>query len=182
MGRPSKQVKEETLNEIEDVGGFVEETNTVKEKVVEVSLKDSDEIEVISMSPNVSYFDKNTGNRYEWENICDSEHVAFSVLKNMWIGHKGYFTEMILKPNDDRVIKHFGIGHLYQKYDILMNPENYVKKNIDMIIDLITNAPYGIQFSVFNNIKSYVANGQISDVYVLKALGKPYGIDLTDFV
>ena len=106
----------------------VDEKNkkNTKETVKVEPLEDSDEIEVVSLIPNVSYKDSKTLDIYKWEEIGHVEYMTFETLKNMWRNNKGYFKNMWLKPNDDRVIKKFGLTKTFEKYEYLMDSSNYI--------------------------------------------------------
>jgi hypothetical protein len=168
---------------IVDVAEMIEEEENVTKKTVKAeALNDSDEIEVIALIPNVSYKDSKTLDMYEWDLAGHIEYMSFETLKNMWRSHKGYFKNMWLKPNDDRVISQFGLTKIYDKYDFLMDESNYTKKNIDTICDTIVNAPNGLKASLYDKVKSLVINGDITDVSIIRKLENRLKIDLIDFL
>lgn len=194
MGRTSttKSVAESTAVESTTaVDVMVAENNDVEEvnakkKVVENAvvepLKDSDEIEVVSLIPNVSYKDSKTGDIYEWDEVGHVELMDFETLKNMWRNHKGYFRNMWLKPKDDRVTNKFGLTKTYEKYEFLMDESNYTKGDIKKICSVISDTPNGLKYAVVNKIKSLVVDGKISNVTVIKALEKHFDLDLISFL
>ena len=101
-----QNVQEEVVETIEK---NVETTSSVileenKKEVEEKTepLKDTDEIKVISLIPNVSYKDKATGDYYKWNAVNDSELMTFETLKNMNRNHKSYLRDLWLKPLDKR--------------------------------------------------------------------------------
>ena len=142
-------------------------------------LLDTDEIEVVSLIPNVSYYDKATGDRYEWENTGDVEYMTVDAIQRMRRNARGYFEDMYLKPNDERVIDKFGMKRYYEKHDYLMDVSNYTKDNIANILDefsaLRSNS---LKSSIVNKIKDMVSNGELSDVMVIRAIEKRLDIDL----
>lgn len=156
-------------------------TATVKTESVE-PLMDSDEIEVVSLVPNVSYKDSKTNDIFEWEEDGHSEFMTFETLKNMWRNHKGYFKDMLLKPNDSRVIAKFGLKNVYEKYEFLMNESNYTRKNINALCEAITASPNGLKYTICNKVKSLVVSGGIADIVVIKSLEKQLNLDLTSFL
>ena len=97
-----------------DNGVEIKNTEVVK------PLVDTDEIEVISLIPHVSYQDNRTNDFYEWEQVGHSEFLTYDTLKNMWRNSKGYFKDLWLKPLDDRVINKFGLTKNYKKYGFLI--------------------------------------------------------------
>ena len=105
-------------------------TKTTKKSIKVEPLKDFDEVEVVSLVPNVSYKDRKTLDMYEWNEVGHFEYMTFDVLKNMWRNNKGYFNNLWLKPNDDRVINKFGLTKKFEKYEYLMDGSNYTKENI----------------------------------------------------
>ena len=123
----------------------------VDEEVMEArakALKDTDEIQVKALVPNVSYLDKSTGDFYRWDDVDQEEPLTFETLKNMWKSHKGYFRNMWLRPLDDRVINRFGLEKLYKDFDFLMNPENYTRASIKTVIATISKTPNELKFTI----------------------------------
>ena len=178
-----------TKSAVKDVDkvGTVEKMNeeTIKntKKSVKVgTLEDTDEIEVISLVANVSYKDSKTLDMYEWHNVGHVEYMTFDTLKNMWRNNKGYFKNLWLKPNDDRVINKFGLTKTFEKYEYLMDGSNYTKKNIDSICDAIKGTHNGLKIAICDKVKSLVVSGEISDVFVIRALEKHLKIDLIGFL
>ena len=120
----------------------IEDVKEVKRTTKEVNkepLEDSDEIDVISLVPNVSYKDSKAGDMYEWDEVGHIEPMTFETLKNMWRNHKGYFKNMWLKPLDERVINKFGLTKTFEKYEFLMDESNYTKKNIEPLCKAISD-------------------------------------------
>lgn len=180
MGRTAKSAVEEII-----IDAAEEEMNEKVEKVEKKTIKplnDDDEIEVISLIPNISYKDSRTGDFYEWDEIGHIEYMTFDILKNMWRNHKGYFRNMWLKPNDDRVISKFGLNKTFEKYESLMDKSNYTRKNIDAICKTISEAPNGLKASIYDKVKNLVIDGDITDVSVIRKLEANLKIDLIDFL
>ena len=173
MGRTSS-TKVENMNE--------EEKNIEKNLINSEPLRDSDEIDVISIVPNVSYKDSKTLDMYEWDEAGHVEPMTFETLKNMWRNNKGYFKNLWLKPNDDRVINKFGLTKTFEKYEYLMKPSNYTKKNIDSICKAISETPNGLKFSICDKVKNMVVNGEITDASVIKKLENHLKIELLEFL
>lgn len=151
-----------------------------KKKVAELS--NSDEIEVVSLIPNVSYKDSHTYDIYTWEEVGHVEFMTFETLTNMWRNSKGYFKNMWLKPEDERVIKKFGLTGMYSKYDFLMDKSNYTRDNIDEICKSIASTPNGLKLAVCNKIKSLVVSGELSDISVIRSIEKQLKIDLISLI
>ena len=142
----NETVENSVVNTAENMN---EEEKIVTKKSVKVEpLKDSDEIEIESLVPNVSYKDSKTGDMYEWDEVGHIEPMTFDTLKNMWRSHKGYFRNMWLKPNDSRLINQFGLTKTFEKYEYLMDASNYTKKNINTICDAIVETPNGLKFAM----------------------------------
>ena len=159
-----------------------EVTKTTKKSIKVEPLEDSDEIEVVSLVPNVSYKDSKTLDMYEWYEVGHSEYMTFDTLKNLWRNNKGYFKNLWLKPMDDRVINKFGLTKTFEKYEYLMDGSNYTKKNIDNICDAIKETPNDLKFAICNKVKSLVVNGEVSDASVIKTLENRLKINLLDFL
>lgn len=174
-----------TVEDTADVAA-VEEKNekTTKntKKPIKVELLDSDEIEVISLVPNVSYKDSKTLDMYEWREAGHSEYMTFDTLKNLWRNNKGYFKNLWLKPNDERVINKFGLTKTFEKYEYLMDGSNYTKKNIKTICDAIAETPNGLKFAICDKVKNLVIGGEVTDVFVIKTLENRLKIDLIEFL
>jgi hypothetical protein len=159
-------------------------TNT-KNTVVKVSLEplnDSDEIDVVSIIPNVSYKDSKTGDMYEWDEVGHVEIMTFETLKNMWRNHKGYFRNMWLKPNDERVINKFGLTKTFEKYAFLMDESNYTRDKIDDLCYAISNTPNELKYSIVLKIKDLIVSEEVKDIAVIRALEKHLKIDLISFL
>lgn len=153
-----------------------------KNKVSVEPLKDSDEINVVSLIPNVSYKDNYTNDYYQWEEVGHVELMTFETLKNLWRNHKGYFRDMRLKPDDDRVINKFGLTRIYEKYEFLMDESNYNRKNIDKLCTIISETPNGLKYSIVNKVKDMVVTGKLTDIAVIRALEKHFNLDLISFL
>lgn len=176
-----------TKSVVENIDDVVTEMNekevkTTKKSVNVEPLQDSDEIEVVSLVPNVSYKDSKTLDMYEWNEVGHHEPMTFETLKNMWRNDKGYFKNLWLKPMDDRVINKFGLTKTFEKYEYLMDGSNYTRKNINAICDAIKGTPNGLKFSICNKVKSLVISGELVDVFVIRELEKRLNIDLLVFL
>lgn len=178
-------VVEENITETitDTVEKIIEKEKKTEKKSTKVEpLNDSDEIEVVSLVPNVSYKDSKTLDMYEWDEAGHSEYMTFDTLKNMWRNNKGYFKNLWLKPNDDRVINKFGLTKTFEKYEYLMNPSNYTRNNIKAICNAIAETPNGLKFSICDKVKNLVINGEVTDVSVIKALENRLKINLIEFL
>ena len=159
-----------------------ETTKTTKKSIKAQPLEDSDEIEVISLVPNVSYKDRKTLDMYEWREVGHPEYMTFDILKNMWRTDKGYFKNLWLKPMDDRVINKFGLTKTFEKYEYLMDGSNYTKKNIKTICDAIKETPNDLKFAICNKVKNLVISGEVTDVFVIRELESRLQISLIEFL
>ena len=183
MARTATNSIVEDIVDVDTVEEMNEKTTKTTKKSVKVEpLEDSDEIEVVSLVPNVSYKDSKTLDMYEWNEAGHIEYMTFDTLKNMWRTNKGYFRNLWLKPNDDRVINKFGLTKVFEKYEYLMKASNYTKKNIKSICDAINETPNGLKFSICNKVKNLVISGELTDVSVIRELEKRLQIDLIDFL
>jgi hypothetical protein len=108
--------------------------------------------------------------------------MTFETLKNMWRNNKGYFKNMWLKPEDDRVINKFGLTKTFEKYEYLMDASNYTKKNIKNICEAISDTPNSLKFSICDKVKNLVVDGELTDIGVIRELEKRLNIDLTAFL
>lgn len=181
---PRTSTAKATVEDVVDVD-TVEKMNEDAIKDTKKSVKqleDSDEIEVISLVPNVSYKDSKTLDMYEWYEVGHVEYMTFDTLKNMWRNNKGYFKNLWLKPNDDRVINKFGLTKTFEKYEYLMDGSNYTKKNINLICDAIKGTPNGLKIAICDKVKNLVVSGDVTDVFVIRELEKRLHIDLIDFL
>ena len=179
------EIVEENITETitDTVEKMIEKDEKIEKKSVKVEpLEDSDEIEIISLVPNVSYKDSKTLDMYEWKEIGHSEYMTFDILKNMWRNNKGYFKNLWLKPMDDRVINKFGLTKTFEKYEYLMDGSNYTKKNINAICDAIKETPNGLKFAICTKVKNLVINGELTDIFVIRELEKRLQIDLIEFL
>lgn len=172
MGRPSTKSAIDAVEKMDE-----EKINTKSEP-----LRDDDEIEVVSIIPNVSYKDSKTGDMYEWDEVGHVEYMTFETLKNMWRNNKGYFKNMWLKPIDNRVINKFGLTKTYENYEFLMEKSNYTKKNADKICKTISETPKAMKRAICGKIKNMVINEEISDAAVIRKLEKNLNLDLIEFL
>ena len=166
---------DKNMNEEKEV---VEKKPAAKKVAPVIPLEKDDEIEVISLIPNVSYKDSHTGDMYVWEEAGQIEPMPFEVVQRMWQKHKTYFKGMWLKPLDERVIKKFALSGMSEKYEFLMDESNYTQENISKICDSISSTPNALKLSLCNKVKSLVASGKVSDVLVIKAMEQNLKIDL----
>ena len=155
----------------------VVKTKKATVKVVE-PLEDTDEIEVVSLIPNVSYKDSKTLDFYEWKNIGDVEEIPFEVLKNMYRNNRGYFKNLWIKPLDERVIEKFRLRKLYESHEKVINIENYTMDNIVDICEEIHKLPNSSKLSVLALIRSSVDEGKIQDIRIIKLLESNLKISL----
>lgn len=184
MARTSvaKTAVEESIVDTAEINVNEENTKNTRKSIKTTPLEDSDEIEVVSLIPNVSYKDSKTGDMYEWDDVGHIEYMTFDILKNMWRNNKGYFRNMWLRPNDDRVINQFGLTKTFAKYEYLMDASNYTRKNIDAICKAISETPNGLKIAICDRVKSLVVGHEVADVSVIKALEKHLNIDLIEFL
>lgn len=155
----------------------VVEANDINKELI-----DNEEIEVVSLIPNVSYKDNRTGDFYTWDEVGHVEMMTWETIKYMWRNARGYFRDLWIKPLDERVINKLGLARTYGKYDSLMDASNYTRKNISSICDEINQIPMGLKYSVFNSIKNMVAVGEITDISVILHLEKRYDLNLTSML
>ena len=183
MARTATNSTVEKIVDVDTVAEMNEETTETTKKSIKVQpLEDTDEIEVISIVPNVSYKDRKTLDMYEWREIGHSEFMTFDVLKNMWRTDKGYFKNLWLKPMDDRVINKFGLTRTFENHEYLMDGSNYTKKNIKAICDAIKATPNGLKFAICNKVKNLVISGEVTDVFVIRELENRLKISLLEFL
>lgn len=183
MARTATNSAVEDIMSVDTVTEMNEETTkTTKKSIKAQPLEDSDEIEVVSLVPNVSYKDRKTLDMYDWREVGHIEYMTFDILKNMWRTDKGYFKNLWLKPMDDRVINKFGLTKTFEKYEYLMDGSNYTKKNIKAICDAIKETPNGLKFAICTKVKNLVVDGELTDVFVIRELEKRLQIDLMVFL
>ena len=158
----------------------------VKVQVEEVEeplepLTDDTDIDVISMVPNVYYYDKEDGIMYEWPTAGHPEMVSFGTIKRMWRGGKGYFRNMWLRPDDERVIQKLKLTSIYKQYFYLMDAENYTKENVDEIcktISAISDSSRDLRIFICSKIRNMVESEEIVDYSVIKSLENRLNIQL----
>ncbi len=183
MARTATNSTVENIIDVDTVEEMNEETIKTTKKSIKVQpLEDTDEIEVISLVPNISYKDRKTLDMYEWREIGHVEYMTFDILKNMWRTDKGYFKNLWLKPMDDRVINKFGLTRTFENYEYLMDGSNYTKKNIKTICDAIKATPNGLKFAICNKVKNLVISGEVTDVFVIRELENRLKISLIEFL
>ena len=176
----AKEIKEDIIDTtVENMNEEIEEV--IEEPVKRVKqepLNNDDEIEVISLIPNVSYKDNKTDDFYTWEKAEHVELMTFETIQNMHRNYKSYFKNMWLKPLDDRVVKKLGLEGTYTKYEFLMDKENYTRENVKKLSEAISSTPNGMKHSICNKIKNFVTTGEVSDIKVIRELEAKLGLDL----
>lgn len=172
----------DTSSAVENIESVEVEQEKEQKPARAATLSKDDEIDVISLIPNVSYKDSHTGDIYNWDEVGQIELLTFDIIQRMWQQSKTYFKGMWLKPLDERVIKKLGLKDAYEKYDFLMDEANYTKDNIDEICDCIANTPSTLKFSLCNKVKSLVSSGKVTDIGVIRAMERNLKIDLLDLV
>ena len=172
----SKETENESKTKVETSKN--EKQKESKPKVKVNTLKDSDEIDVMSLIPNVSYYDKKTGDEYKWEESEQVETMSYLTIQEMWRNYKSYFRNFWLKPLDDRVIEKLGLSKIYKDYNFVMDEASYTKENINSICEKYQDAPKQLKPSICNRVKNLVANGKIVNIGVIRTLEKKMNIDL----
>lgn len=172
----------DTSSAVENIESVEVEQEKEQKPARAATLSKDDEIDVISLIPNVSYKDSHTGDIYNWDEVGQIELLTFDIIQRMWQQSKTYFKGMWLKPLDERVVKKLGLKDAYEKYDFLMDEANYTKDNIDEICDCIANTPSTLKFSLCNKVKSLVSSGKVTDIGVIRAMERNLKIDLLDLV
>lgn len=115
---------------------------------------------------------------YIWESVGHIEYMAFSVLKDMWRSHKGYFRNLVLKPLDERVVSHFSLQNLYDSYDYLMDSKNYTRDKIADVCNKILDTPSGLRNTIYGNIRAMVDDGKMTDINIIKYIDNTLGMEL----
>lgn len=175
-------IEESIVDTITETVEKMNEKENKKKTIKAEPLEDHDEIDVISLVPNVSYKDSKTLDMYEWDRVGHVEPMTFETLKNMWRNNKGYFKNLWLKPCDDRVINKFGLTKTFDNYEFLMEASNYTRKNIKDICEAISNTPNGLKFAICDKVKYLIINGEVTDISVIRELEKRLRIDLIEFL
>lgn len=175
----SKSLNKAAEDTLSSAAVSIEEEVASVNEINEEPLKDTDEIEVVSLIPHVGYRDFATSDYYEWENVGDVEYMTFDALTRMRRNFRSYFDDMCLKPNDARVIKKFGLERFYKQYDAFMDASSYTRESVsdtlDKIHDIRSNS---MKSSIVNKIKDMVSSGEISDVNVIRTIEKRFDLDL----
>ena len=175
----SKSLNKAAEDNVSSAAVFNEEEVVGVNEINEEPLKDTDEIEVISLIPHVGYRDFATSDYYEWENDGDVEYMTLDALTRMRRNFRSYFDDMCLKPNDARVIKKFGLERFYKQYDAFMDASSYTRENISDTLDKIHSIrSNSMKASIVNKIKAMVSSGEISDVNVIRTIEKRFDLDL----
>lgn len=174
--------KTNTTSELDTTNSEVKTTKEATTKKNVRKLTDDMEIEVVSLISNVSYYDSKTGDRFQWKEIGDKELLTVETLKNMYRNFRGYFTNLWLKPLDDRVVKQFKLDNVYKKYEKILHAENYTVDNIDNILNDLSKMPNAIKLSTFHKIQDWVSSGEISNVKLILKIERKFGIDLIDLI
>lgn len=167
----------EEVTETKEVKAVEEKAKTVKKE-----LSDKDEVEIVSIIPNVVFEDKRTGDTYHWDKSGDVQIITVDTLKYILRNHRGYFKNMVLKLADNEIADKFGLLKSVQQYEKVLVPENYTMDNIDNVIADIKEIPNEIKFTIFDKIKNMVAVGDIIDVKIIRKIENEFGLDLVSML
>ncbi len=134
------------------------------------TIKDSDKIVVKSLKPNVYYTCPKTMDTFIWAEVGEVQSMTFAQIKLMKNKHKGYFTNRIIRPENETVLDSLNIRSYYEdKFDrkdfsllrsddikAIKNRLQYIKKDeIDMIKDKIIKM---------------ISSGMIENIHVIRLL------------
>ena len=146
-------------------------------KVAVEPLKDTDEIEVVSLIPNVFYKDKHTEDFFEWHNVGHVELMSYEMIKRM---HREcrYFKTMALKPNDQRVIDKLGLKSVYAQFDYLFDAKSYNRSTMKKICADISKLTTDMKHRLCDKLKDMISSGDMRDIAVIRAVEKHLDIDL----
>ena len=92
MGRTAKSAVEEVIT------NTAEEKNEKSAKKTIEPLNDSDEVEVVSLIPNISYKDSRTGDFYEWDEK-QKKHIDFLVTQKSYKNEKDFDSKNLVLRN-----------------------------------------------------------------------------------
>lgn len=177
--KPTVKVTDEVVASEDSLAATSATKVDAKKNVNVDKLNDFDEIEVVALVPNVSYYDKATGDRYEWEEAGDVEYMTVDAVQRMRRNARGYFEDMCLKPNDERVIEKFGMKRYYEQHDYLMDASNYTRDNVTNVLDKLSEIrSNSLKSSIVNKIKDMISSGELADVTVIRTIEKRLDIDL----
>lgn len=179
-----KAIKTEDVAVVSTVEEMVKETvaQLVKGTVEVEPLQDTDDIEVKSLIPNVSYKDSKTMDTYNWKQAGDVEEIPFEVLKNMYRNHRGYFKNLWLKPLDDRVVEKFKLGKTYENYEKLIDVKNYQLENVKEMCEEIRTLPNSAKLTILTMLRDSVDKGELQDIRMIKQLESSLKIDLISLI
>lgn len=179
-----KAIKTEDVAVVSTVEEMVKETvaQLVKETVEVEALQDTDDIEVKSLIPNVSYKDSKTMDTYNWKQAGDVEEIPFEVLKNMYRNHRGYFRNLWLKPLDERVVEKFKLGKTYENYEKLIDVKNYQLENVKEMCEEIRTLPNSAKLTILTMLRDSVDKGELQDIRMIKQLESSLKIDLISLI
>jgi len=186
MARPKKNDNENIESAVDTAVDTVEKNDDVEIKVTRnqnkaMQIDENEEIQIESLIPNVDYYDEASYNNFSWGEVGHIEYIPFGIVNNIWRNHRGYFVNLWIRPLDERVIKKFRLDKTYEKYDFVLDKENYTRDNVDKIFDIISSMPNSSKISIINKIKAFVMTGEVTDVSVLVPLGRKLDVDFVNF-
>lgn len=148
----------------------------------EMPLTDNEIIVCTAQIPNMTYKDHKTGDMYTWQAVGDAEEISFSVLRDMYRNYDSYIKNLWITFDDERVVKKFRLERLYGNYKLLMSDKFYVKSNMQKIKEIIKEMPRGILETAILKVKSFITDGKISDLKVIRELERQFHVDLINLV
>lgn len=141
-------------------------------------LRPFDLVKVKALIPNVYYTNSKTGNSYVWQESEQVEEMTFEDFTDIWRNHRGYITELVLRPLDDVVIKRYGLTGFYSEYDFVLNGKNYTLDNLSKIYNVIDKSNNAVKINIIDKIKLMINNGDITNIRVVKNIEQKYDITL----
>lgn len=181
MAIPTKNTK--TKNEVEEVVEEKVETKSTPKKATpkrqakkEVDLKQ--QVLVINMSQGSLQYSTNKGNGYlELSNYLDTDYMSVEDLQIMRNTARGMFTKGWLYVDDEEVVEYLGIKKEMDNILTEDKMEEFFNLDASAIERELPKYSSGVQESLYQLLKVKFEQGEISDIFKIRAIEKVLGID-----
>lgn len=145
-------------------------------------LKDDTKIEVEARVPAVFYTCPTTFDTFSWLEVGDKQDMTYKQLRILNAKYPRYFSEKWLLPHNETVMKKLNLERFFKNQ---IKREDYKKlfgSDVDAVKELISGLSAQAKEEMKTKVITYVKNGKIANVKVIRALEKQLNVELMELV
>lgn len=162
-----------------DVGAAVDSTVA---PATSTAIKDETKVEVEARVPAVYYTCPNTFETFAWLEVGDKQEMTYKQLRIMNAKFARYFSEKWIVPLNEAVIKKLGLEKYYKNQIKRDDYKLLFGSDVAAVKELLANLGTQAKEEMKDKVISYVKNGKIENVKVIRVLEKQLNVELMDFV